>query len=81
MAVNKNEYKILIMLKENQCTTELKSFTYTKLCNISKLSMSTVRRSIKKFLVLQYVKEGCKQGISKTFYITPNGIEKLKSIM
>lgn len=81
ITVNKNEYSILIRLKEHECTTELKSFTYDKLCKITNLSLSTVRRSIKKFLELQYVREGCKQGISKTFYITPNGIEKLKSIM
>jgi RIO-like serine/threonine protein kinase len=75
---SKNDYKILYALQD--CTTEMKSFTVEKLSDVTKLSVSKVRQTIRKFKESGFIKEGALQHNAKTYYITAEGLSKIKKL-
>ncbi|MBO8161355.1 MAG: transcriptional regulator [Thermosipho sp. (in: Bacteria)] len=78
---SKNDFKILSILKENGCTTELRSYTIKKLKELTGLSENKIRNTLNTFKLTGYVKEGALQHRAKTFYITEEGINKLKELL
>lgn len=78
---NKNDYKILTVLMDNQCYSKIASLTYKQISNNTKLSIPKIRISIKNFTLLDLIAEGAKDGISHTFYITEKGIDFLRTAM
>lgn len=80
MSLSKNDYKILLKLYENNCTTEMRSYSIKKLCEITELSVNKIRSTIKTFMILDYIAEGCVQHNAKTYFITVNGIQKIKTL-
>lgn len=79
--LSRNDYKILSVLYQYECTNELKSITINKINELSDLSVSKVRVSIKTFKNMDYIAEGVLQHKAKTYYITELGIEKLQQLM
>lgn len=77
MAISKNDYLVLAALYNDDCNTELKSYTINKLQLITQLSTSKIRKTIKIFLDTGYIDEGCLQRTAKTYYITKDGINKI----
>jgi DNA-binding transcriptional regulator GbsR (MarR family) len=76
---SKNDYKVLYALQE--CTNELKSYTIDKLHEVTKLSVSKIRLTMREFKGLGFVKEGALQHNAKTYYITQQGLEKIKALL
>lgn len=77
---SKNDYKILSIFSKNGCTTELKSHTIKYLQEATELSYDKVRNTIQYFIKLGFLKEGARQHRTKTYYITREGIEKMKEL-
>lgn len=75
---NKNDYKILESLIERQCNAPVASLTIKQLMNITGMSLSKVRSVIGKFLLMNFIKEGSKDGNNKTFFTTDEGIKHFK---
>lgn len=79
--LTKNDYSILIVLFNENCNTEIKSFTIERIKEEVNLSCNKIRNSLKKFIELEMISEGAKQHRSKTYYISKKGIEKVRSII
>lgn len=84
--VSKNDYSVLLLLFNDGCTTEFKS--YTKKCIQEKLSeekielsLNKITNTLKTFIQMDYIKEGARQWQSKTFYLTKEGINKIEKII
>ena len=78
---NKNDYNILSVLLENKCFTEIGSLTIKQISNLTGLSIPKIRLVMKTFLLTELTKEGARDGISKTFYITEEGVSFLNKAM
>lgn len=78
--LSKSDYKILYQLYEYGCFNQLKSVTVEKLSNMSQLSVSKVRKTIKQFIQVSYVCEGIRECNAKTYYITKKGINNIKKL-
>lgn len=81
MVLSKNDYKMLYTLYEYGGTTEMKSLTIQKLSGLTKLSESKIRISVREFKKLGYIREGAVQHNAKTYYITEDGINKVKELI
>lgn len=75
--MNKDDYKILSILNNNECTNDIKSISIYKISEITGYNLTKVRRSIKTLMLLEYVNEGALQNKKKCYYITLNGINKI----
>lgn len=80
MDLSKNDYNVLIMLYQQECTNELKSYTLQQIHQNTNLSISKLRDTIKAFRLLNYINDGLVNNKSKTYYITQQGIEKLTQL-
>lgn len=80
LGISKNDYKILLRLSEDECTTELKSYTINEIVKTTGLSVSKVRVALRTFKLLNYIAEGAVSKSAKTYYITTKGQEKLKEL-
>lgn len=78
--ISKNDYLTLVILLENECTTEMRSFTLKNIADITELSLSKIRKTVKMFKSMEFIKEGAVQHNAKTYYITKKGIEKLNQL-
>ena len=78
---NKNDYNILSVLLENKCFTEIGSLTIKQISNLTGLSIPKIRLVMKTFLLTELTKEGARDGISKSFYITEEGVDFLNKAM
>ena len=78
---NKNDYLILEELICNECYSSFISLSVNQLINTTKLSHVKIRQSLKNFIGFGFVKEGNKDGNSKTYYITDAGIENYKTAL
>jgi DNA-binding MarR family transcriptional regulator len=78
--MNKNDIKILFTLAQNECISQLKSFTVPKIAKESGLSISKVRNTMHMLNALNYIVEGFPDGCSITYYITESGINYLKEV-
>lgn len=80
--MNKNDIYILMVFAKENRSSLLKSFSVANLIKTidGKYSHTKVREVIKNFKNLGYLQEGFKQGNSKTYYITKNGIDFLEEI-
>lgn len=76
---NKNDYSILGYLEKDQCFTEIRSYTIKQIADETKLSIPKIRVVIKNFLISDYIREGARDGICKTYYITDKGLKFLKN--
>lgn len=78
---NKNDYLILEILIGNECTSPYKSISTT--CIIEKCNYShvKVRQVLKSLLIVEFIKEGAKDGNKKTYYVTEKGKAHYKEIM
>lgn len=79
--LNKNDYKILGLLINEECFSPLKSLTITQLISSTELSRSKVIMTKNNFLLLGFIKEGSKDSNSKTYYITDKGINHFRSAL
>lgn len=77
---NKNDYKILEALIERECNSPAKSLTVKQIIKITEMSLSKVRAVISKFLLINYIQEGSKDGNSKTYYFTDEGVNHYKAV-
>ena len=75
----KNDYAILRAIRNAK--SELISITIKSLQEETKLSTVKIRKTLKLFLNEGYVKQGIPKIKAKTFYITQEGINKLKEVM
>jgi hypothetical protein len=71
---------ILTKLYEENLVNELKSCSINTLHELTDLSITKVRDTIRIFVMLNYIAIGATQGNTKTYYITQEGINKLKSL-
>lgn len=78
---NKNDYKILSILDASECYSSVMSFTIKKISEETQLSIPKIRLTLKNFLIAEFIKEGAKEGVGKTFYITNKGVEFLNEAM
>jgi DNA-binding transcriptional regulator GbsR (MarR family) len=78
---NKNDYTILSVLVEEQCFSEIASLSIKQISANTKLSIPKIRLVLKSFLLMDLIREGAKDGISKTFYCTDKGKQFLLSAM
>lgn len=76
---NKNDYKILEALIERQCNTPVASLTIKQLVNITQMSLSKVRSVKDNFILMEFIKEGSKDGNNKTYFITEKGLKHFQS--
>jgi DNA-binding MarR family transcriptional regulator len=79
--LSKNDYKVLYVLEKHECTNEMKSFTISKISESTGLSISKIRITLREFIKLGYIKEGAVNHTAKTYYITKEGIDKVKSLV
>ena len=77
----RNDYKVLITLYNEGCFTEMKALPIKAIKERVKLSTNKVRQALSSFLKLQYIEEGATMGRAKTYYVTQNGIIKIKNII
>lgn len=75
--MNKDDYKILSILNNNECTNEIKSISIYTIADTTGYNITKIRRSIKTLMLLNYIAEGALQNRKKCYYITQNGINKL----
>lgn len=81
MEYNKTDFEILYFLEKEDLKTEFKSCTVKTLSQEVKFSESKIRVAINYFLKDGFIKEGIKQGQAKTYFITEEGINKLKELV
>jgi len=82
-----NELKVLNLLHALDKDTPLNSIKFKDIIKHNdeeniispKLSVSTVRRSLKKFINEGYIKEGVKKFNNKTYYISSKGISFIEN--
>lgn len=70
---NKSDYAILDVLIGNECHSAFKSLTTKYIIEDTGLSHVKVRQTLKNFIMMDIVKEGAKDGNSKTYYVTEKG--------
>ncbi|MBP3931041.1 winged helix-turn-helix domain-containing protein [Romboutsia timonensis] len=81
--LNNNDYIILSSVRDkdnNLGLCKARGMTIDSLVDKSKLSTSTVRRSIKKLLDREFIDYGVRQINKNTFYVTEKGLMELKSV-
>lgn len=78
---NKNDYTILEKLIGYECKTPFRSITINYLVKFCKFSHIKIRQTIKTFQMYDFVREGSRDGNTKTYYVTDSGIEHYKEIM
>lgn len=81
--LNTNDFIILSLIrdkKNNLGMCKARGITIKTLIENSKLSESTVRRSLKKLLEKGFVDYGLKQINKDSFYVTEEGIKEIQSI-
>lgn len=78
--LSKNDYLVLTKLLENNCTTEMKSWTIKFIAENLNLSQSKIRKTVLTFQNLNYLQQGAMQYNAKTYFITQKGIDKLKEL-
>ena len=69
------QFGVVMCLYQNGRVDELKNYKRATIAKITNLHVNTVISAIKEFMELGYIKEGAKDGISKTYYLTKEGIE------
>lgn len=81
--LTKNNYKIIVEIFNAGGDTELKSFSIKHIGEMieEELSVQTIRKTIKQFLELGYLKEGARQHREKTYYITELGKKKISEVI
>lgn len=77
---NKNDYKILEALIERKCTAPVASLSISQLKSITGMSLSKIRSVKDKFLLMNFIQEGSKDGNNKTFYTTEEGLKHFKLV-
>lgn len=82
--LNSNDFVVLSSIrdkKNNLGLCKARGMTVKTLVETSKLSESTVRRSIKKLLQREYIDYGIKQINKDSFYVTEKGIKELEDVL
>ena len=77
---NKNDYKILESLIERKCNAPASSLTIKQLIKITEMSLSKIRSVIGKFILMNFIKEGSKDGNNKTYFVLEEGITHFKMV-
>lgn len=75
---NKTDYKVLECLIAKGCLSPVASVTIKQIMEFTELSQTKVRAVINQFKLMNYIKDGSKEGNNKTYYITNDGIEHFK---
>lgn len=78
---NKSDYKILATLVEKECFSEIMSYNIKQISLETGLSVPKIRIVLKSFLLMELIKEGARDGISKTFYVTEKGRQFLNNAL
>lgn len=78
---NKSDYVILESLIGYKCTTSYKSLSIKFLVEICHFSHVKIRQTIKRFMIYDYIREGSKNGNTKTYYVTEEGLKHYMSVM
>lgn len=76
--VTHNDYKILMTLNSKEAFSKLVGLTIKQIEQITSLSNNKIRTTLMVLNFMNYVKEGIAEHNAKTFYITQEGIDKLK---
>lgn len=77
----KNQFKIIILLYQNGCVNEFKSYGIDKITMGTKLASNTVRNTLKTFVEIGFVKEGMMNWKAKTYYLTDEGIKEYERLL
>jgi len=80
VTLSKNDFRILIIMKDNGFISQMQSCTIKRIEELINLSTNKIRITFKVLNLLGFVKEGAVDHNSKTYYITNAGIEKIKTI-
>lgn len=82
--LNSNDFVVLSSIrdkKNNLGLCKARGTTIKTLIEVTKLSDSTVRRSIKKLLQKEYIDYGIRQVNKDSFYVTEKGIKELEDVL
>lgn len=81
--LNSNSFLVLTAIrnkKENLGLCEARGMTKLMIVKRTNLSISTINRAVNALLEYELIAEGVKSINTKTYYILPKGIERLKEI-
>ena len=78
---SRNDYKILFELYNEGCFTEISALSVRSIQGRVKLSQNKVRQALKVFKQVGYIKEGATIERAKTYYVTNEGLNKIKQVM
>lgn len=78
IVLNKNDYRMLNKLMDSECYSPMESLTLKALSESTNMSISNLRIIKSNFLLMGLIKEGAKDGNSKTYYITEKGENHVK---
>lgn len=76
--LNKNDYNVLIQLYDNNCLSEIRSYSVESIAARTKLSIAKIRKTITLCIDLGYVSEGARDNRKKRYYLNPDGVVKMK---
>lgn len=76
----KKDLSIFEQLIKNKKINEIKSASYNQIEQMTNLSISKIRQTIKKAIKDGFIKEGVKDGHKKRYYITEKGINTIKEL-
>lgn len=81
--LNSNSFLVLSAVrnkKENLGLCEARGMTKNMIVERTNLSTSTVNRAVNALLEYELIAEGIKSINTKTYYILPKGVERLKEV-
>jgi RIO-like serine/threonine protein kinase len=79
--LTRNDYRILTLLAQDKCISEIFSYTLKTISEKTNLSDNTVRNSLNKFIDLRFIKIGAKVWRANSYYITEQGVQKLNVLL
>lgn len=77
---SKNQFKVLLMLKQRKATNEIRAYTLKQCVERSGLHINTVRKCLKYLIEKKYVKEGAYKHKAKSYYVTEIGLSKVEEL-
>lgn len=79
--LSKNDYRVLVILMEYGCTTDIKAISIKKIQEFTGLSINKIRITLKYFKSTGLINEGAVEHNAKTYFISNNGKEKIHELL
>lgn len=78
--MNRNEILVMEELYKQKCNNRLKALTIGTMAKAINVSYYTARNIVKGLVIGEYCALGLKNGRAETYYLTENGIKKIKEL-